>query len=240
MNCLLLQAAPDALTNGWKKPAPESQPKSPSSPSKPAPKDPQQTPLPKTASSSSSPDRQKSTPTPSKASATPDSGKAAASSDKAEHRPGPIAYSSALADSSPSSIRTTAAKEHTSAGQNFVSCLCMRHCPTHTCCMAQIGLFDLPTLPFSQSAHCLHKGAAVQVFGCHSGFYTAGTPKAAGPSPNTPAGASSRGQASDASPSPKSGKAVNIDEEGWETVVGKKPAKSNKRQQSNKGYQGRR
>lgn len=71
----------------------------------------------------------------------------------------------------------------------------------------------------------------------------AGTPKAAGgpsASPNTPAAASSRGQASDASPSPKSGKAVNIDEEGWETVVGKKPAKSNKRQQPNKGYQGRR
>lgn len=137
----LLQAVPDAQTNGWKKPSPEPAPKSPSAPDKPArptPKEPQQTPSPKTASSASSPDKQKSTVTPSKTSATP-AGKAAASSDKAEHRPGPIAYSSALADSSPSSIRISADKQHTSAGLDFVLCICIRHCPT--CCMVQAGFF---------------------------------------------------------------------------------------------------
>ena len=143
----LLQAVPDAETNGWKKPSPELEPKSPSSLSKPArptPQEPQQTHSLKTASSSSSPDKQKSTPTPAKASATPATGKAAAfSSDKPEHRPGPVAYSSALADSSPSSIRTTAAKEHTSAGQNCVRCICVCHCPTLTCCMVQAGFFEV-------------------------------------------------------------------------------------------------
>lgn len=117
----LCQAVPDAQTNGWKKPSPEPQPqpKSPSSATKPGrstPEKPQQTPSPKAASSASSPDRQNSTPTPSKAAATPAKAKADAS-DSAEHRPGPIAYSSALGDSSPSSIRTNGATEHTSAGQ---------------------------------------------------------------------------------------------------------------------------
>ncbi len=74
----------------------------------------------------------------------------------------------------------------------------------------------------------------------HSGA-VASTPKSAprpSPSASTPAGASSTGKASPAgSPSPS--KAVDVDEDGWETVVGKKPAKANKRQQP-RGYQGRR
>ena len=69
----------------------------------------------------------------------------------------------------------------------------------------------------------------------------AGTPKASGPRPvpNSPADAESPGQSSEVSPSPTS-KTVAVDEDGWETVVGKKPAKSNKRQQAPRGYQGRR
>ena len=67
-----------------------------------------------------------------------------------------------------------------------------------------------------------------------------GTPKSASrPSPaaSTPGAPSSTGTSSAGSPSP--GQAKNVDEDGWETVTGKKPAKLNKRQQP-RGYQGRR
>jgi len=67
-----------------------------------------------------------------------------------------------------------------------------------------------------------------------------GTPKSASrpsPSASTPAAPSSTGNSSAGSPSP--GQAKSVDDDGWETVTGKKPAKLTKRQQPRR-YHGRR